>query len=227
KVKPVAELSLLRAAVSLSSILLQLWLAANLLAVNIYQMTYNSWVTIVSCTNNEAEMFSMLYSYVNFISVFVAPALGVLVDCLVRRARRRGQSYRDRRTKEIQANIVPLLLTTVCTFCMYLPLLFFHPAGVYCSLVFMALTRPCIVAVATAYLRIRFPVEHFNRLVGIHFTVASALIMLQFPQYKWSQHMYLPAHATMLVIIAVSALNPLHLLVRPLFVSSLGSERQA
>ncbi|XP_018013380.1 equilibrative nucleobase transporter 1, partial [Hyalella azteca] len=128
-VKEVQELSLLRALVTLSSILLQVWLTANLLAVNIYQLTYNYWITIVSCTTDEAELFSILYSCVNFISVFV--------DLL-----------------EIRSTIFPLAFTTVCTFCMYLLLLFFHPVGVYCSLVFMALTRPCVVAVATAFVRI-------------------------------------------------------------------------
>lgn len=227
KVKEFEDLSLVGATFSVSSILLQVWLCTSLLAMNVYQMTYNYWITIVSCTTKEAETFSVVYSYVNFVSIFIAPLFGLFVDCLVSRARRMGRSYRERRAKEIQANIVPMLITTLCTLAMYACLLFFRPVGVFLSLAFMTIARPCIVSVSTAYMRIRFPVEHFNRLVGIHFTLASMILLLQYPQFQWSQNMYMAAHGTVLLLLAFSLLNPLHLVVRPLFINSMGSPRQA
>lgn len=36
----------------------------------------------------------------------------------------------------------------------------------------------------------RFPAGHFNRLLGIYGTVASALLFLQYPHFMWAQHMY-------------------------------------
>lgn len=175
-----------------------------------------SMLLVVSCTIKEAESFSVAYSYINMVSVFVSPFLGLLVDCLISRARSKGdanlvndtniywiinlrfhilivwttlrymiliiyiipcivavgnyqittfyctymyvtaRSFRELRTKEVQSNILPLLITTIATIAMYVCLMFFHPVGVYISLAFMALARPCVVSVATAYLRIRW-----------------------------------------------------------------------
>ena len=59
------------------------------------------------------------------------------------------------RIKEIQANFWPLFVTSLAVTGMYLGLFFFHPASIYLSLVSMVVARPCIIAISTAYLRIR------------------------------------------------------------------------
>lgn len=200
---------------SASSFLHQLWFFVNLLAINNYQQSYNVWITSSSCSVTEAGLYSMLFSYSNLLTVFFGPVGGVFTDYMIRKAYRTPNEL-DRRVKEVQASFWPLLVTTVFTSIMYACLLFFHPAAIYVSLLCMVVSRPCIIAVSTAYLRIRFPAGHFNRLLGIYGTVASALLFLQYPHFMWAQHMYYAAHALILAVLAVSFLNPIHLLFTPL-----------
>lgn len=45
QLKKFKDLSLVMATISLSSILHQFWFSSNMMAINIYQMTFNYWIT--------------------------------------------------------------------------------------------------------------------------------------------------------------------------------------
>ncbi|KAK7086245.1 hypothetical protein SK128_003027 [Halocaridina rubra] len=198
-----------------SSMLHQLWFFVNLFAVNNYQQTYNVWITSSSCSVNEAGLYSMLFSYSNLITVFISPMGGAFTDYMVKKAGKTPNEL-DKRVKEVQASFWPLLVTTISTVAMYASILFYHPAAIYVSLIAMIVARPCIIAVSTAYVRIRFPGDHFNRLLGIYGTVTSVLLFLQYPHFMLAQKMYYIAHGLTLAILAISFMNPIHLLFTPL-----------
>ncbi|XP_076032092.1 equilibrative nucleobase transporter 1-like [Oratosquilla oratoria] len=196
---------------TLSSGLNQYWFTISLMSVNIYQQTYNMWISSTSCTVAEATLFSNLFSYSSFVTVFFAPLGGIMADCMIRRAGKEKNASR-RRYLEIRASFLPLMITNILLLSMYSCLFVFHPISIVLSLLFMLVARPFIVAVFTAYVRIRFPASHFNRLMGIYGTVMSVLLLVQFPHFIWSQHMYNTAHALIVVLNLLAFLNPLHLL---------------
>ncbi|XP_045605355.1 equilibrative nucleobase transporter 1 isoform X5 [Procambarus clarkii] len=198
-----------------SSYLHQFWFFIMLFAINVYQQTYNVWVTGSSCSVREAGLYSMFFSYSNLFTVFFGPLGGAFTDYMVRRARDTPSEV-GRRVKEIQAPFWPLLISSLATTITYACILVFRPLAVYISLVAMVVARPCVIAVSTAYLRIRFPAEHFNRLLGIYGSVSSLLMFLQYPHFMWAQHMYYPAHALVLALLVLSYTNPIHLLFTPL-----------
>lgn len=198
-----------------SSFLHQYWFFMALFAVNNYQQTYNIWITTTACSVREAGLYSLIYSYGSLFCVFFGPLGGAFTDYMVRRASK-TRSELSRRVKEIQASFWPLLVTSMSTTITYISILFFHPAAIYISIVSLFITRPCAVAVSNAYLRIRFPADHFNRLLGIYGTVTSLLMFMQYPHFMWAQQMYYPAHITVLVLLALSYMNPIHLLFTPL-----------
>lgn len=212
---PSKELPLSTSLWSGSSMLHQLWFFVSLFAINNYQQTYNVWVTASSCSVSEAGLYSMLFSYSNLVTVFFGPIGGAFTDYMVRRARRTNNEL-DRRVKEVQSSFWPLTVTSISSTIMYSCLFFFHPIAIYISLAAMVISRPCVFAVSTAYIRMRFPADHFNRLLGIYGTITSALLFLQYPHFKWAQHMYYAAHALVVALLAFTYLNPIHLLFKPL-----------
>ncbi|XP_064093567.1 equilibrative nucleobase transporter 1-like [Macrobrachium nipponense] len=216
KEAPSKELPLSSSLWSGSSMLHQLWFFVSLFAINNYQQSYNVWVTASSCSVSEAGLYAIIFSYSNLVTVFFGPIGGAFTDYMVRRAGRSTNNELDRRVKEVQASFCPLLVTSICCTIMYSCLLFFHPIAIYVSLAAMVIARPCVFAVSTAYIRIRFPADHFNRLLGIYGTVTSALLFLQYPHFKWAQHMYYAAHALIIAILMFTYLNPIHLLFKPL-----------
>lgn len=204
-----------RSLLSGSSFLHTYWYFLNLLAINIYQQTYNVWVTASSCSVREAGWYSILFSYSNLVTVFFGPLGGAFTDYMVRRAGNTSSELR-RRVMEVQAPFLPLLVSSLATTAMYMCIFIFHPAAIYISLVAMVLARPCTIAISTAYIRIRFPADHFNRLLGIYGTISSVLMFLQYPQFVWAQNMYYAAHAMVLALQVLSYMNPIHLLFTPL-----------
>lgn len=199
---------------SLSSFLHQVWYFLGLLVMNNYQQNYNVWVNMSTCSVEEAGKLSAIYSYSNLVTVFFGPMGGAFTDYMVRRAGKTTNELR-RRVKEIQASFWPLLVANITTTVMYGCMLFLTPTAVYISLLCMVVCRPCNIAVSTAYLRIRFPADHFNRLLGIYGTITSLLMFIQYPHFIWAQHFYYTAHGLVLVLSLLSAINPLHLLVTP------------
>ncbi|XP_068213171.1 equilibrative nucleobase transporter 1-like [Palaemon carinicauda] len=222
---PVNELPLSKSLWSGSSMLHELWFFVSLFAINNYQQTYNVWVTASSCDVSEAGFYSMLFSYSNLVTVFFGPIGGMFTDYMVRRAERTNNEL-DRRVKEIQASFWPLLVTSISSTVMYACLLFIHPVAIYISLAAMVISRPCVFAVSTAYIRMRFPATHFNRLLGIYGTVTSVLLFLQYPHFKWAQHMYYVAHAAVVALLVLTYINPIHLLFKPLMRKAVSTRDQ-
>lgn len=201
---------------STSSNLHQYFFFVCLFAINVYQQTYNVWINLASCSVEEAGTYTEIFSYSNLITVFFGPLGGAFTDFMVRRAQRTAPDDLSRRVKEVQASFWPLLVTVVSTAVMYGCKFFLHPAAVYLSIICMVICRPCVIAVSTAFIRIRFPVDHFNRLMGIYGTVAAALMFLQYPHFIWAQHMYYTANGFVLVMTVLCVIYPIHLLFTPL-----------
>ncbi|KAL7647099.1 UNVERIFIED_CONTAM: hypothetical protein RMT77_002357 [Armadillidium vulgare] len=204
--------SLLESLNTLSSYLHLYWFLILLVCVNFYQQIYNLWITASTCSEEEVGLYSSLFSYSNLVSVFCAPIGGIFTDFLVRRARKNEVDHIAFLTKEIQANFTPLFLTTLFTMLMHCCVFFFSETAILISLVSMIIVRPCVVAISTAYLRIRFPGSHFNRLLGIYCTIASAFMFVQYPFFKLAQDNYYLAQGILAFMLAISFLNPLHIL---------------
>nr|XP_053639699.1 LOW QUALITY PROTEIN: equilibrative nucleobase transporter 1-like [Cherax quadricarinatus] len=157
------------------------------------------------------NLYSAHYYYCPPQRHYVYPSL-----CPSRPSPSSASSELRRRVMEVQAPFLPLLVTSLATTAMYMCIFIFHPAAIYISLVAMVLARPCTIAISTAYIRIRFPADHFNRLLGIYGTISSVLMFLQYPQFVWAQNMYYAAHAMVLALQVLSYMNPIHLLFTPL-----------
>ncbi|XP_076061182.1 equilibrative nucleobase transporter 1-like [Oratosquilla oratoria] len=194
------------------------WFIIVMFAVYNFQQLFSLWVYHSSCSVKEAGFYTVLFTYSTFLTVFIAPLSGMLIDCLLRRVYK-DESTPSRHIREIRCCFFPLLLTTVLVLGMYICILFFHPASVIVGIVCAGIAKPFVSAVFTTYVRIRFPGEHFNLLMGLYYSVMTPFLFLHYPHLLWSLQMYIPAHMLVLGLLALTLLNPLHLLLEPLIES--------
>jgi len=125
----------------------------------------------------------------------------------------------ERRVKRIQSGFWPLFITTVtlliCVICHF----FDTSEFIYVSIVFITIYRAFLLAVGSAFLRIRFHGDHFNRLLGIMSSVSAVISLLQIPLFTWessaqSNVIYVNIFNTVLAVFVLS--NPLYLIISPL-----------
>ncbi|XP_063594930.1 equilibrative nucleobase transporter 1-like [Penaeus indicus] len=161
--------------------------------------------------NDDAWVFSSLFSVSAFVSPFISPMPGFAMD-LLKKSKLEGLSSTERRIQEMKSPALPSLALTGIVAVMYTCLFFKTPAAVYLALVCLMLARPSVIAIGNSFVRARFPGDHFHRLIGIYGTIVSVLTILQYPHFLWAQHDYYGAQGFMMAMLAVSCVQPFHLL---------------
>ncbi|XP_047494530.1 equilibrative nucleobase transporter 1-like isoform X2 [Penaeus chinensis] len=205
------ELPLRKSFLSLSSFTYQLWFFINLFSIVLFNTFFNSWISSISSTGDEAWVFSSLFSVSAFVSPFISPMPGFAMD-LLKKSKLEGLSSTERRVQEMRSPALPSLVLTGTVAVMYSCLFFKTPAAVYLALVCLMLARPSVIAIGNSFVRARFPGDHFHRLIGIYGTIVSVLTILQYPHFLWAQHDYYGAQGFMMAMVVVSCVQPFHLL---------------
>lgn len=103
---------------------------------------------------------------------------------MVERANREEDPF-EQKLKRAISGFWPLTITHLSLVLILICRFFNSETAIYASIVFITMLRSFLIAVASAYLRIRFPADHFNRLLGIMSTVGSIFTLLQFPLFVW------------------------------------------
>ncbi|XP_027207320.2 equilibrative nucleobase transporter 1 isoform X1 [Penaeus vannamei] len=186
------------------------WVFSNMFCVVLFSTYFNSWVNKFSETTEEAAHYSRMYGYANMLCFFVSPLPGLLVDAIATRFQK-GKTGLEKHIASVQATIIPMILVTLTVTVQLGSLMFQGPAAVYIGLVCLSINRPSCLAVGNPLIRIRFPVEHFNRVVGFQGTAVALLTLLQYPHFTWVQYQHTIAFAVTLFALSLNLTHPLHL----------------
>ncbi|XP_064116020.1 equilibrative nucleobase transporter 1-like isoform X1 [Macrobrachium nipponense] len=198
---------------SVSMALLQFWLFNNMLAVTIFGTYFNSWINKFSQSNEEAAYYSRMFGYANVLCVFTTPLPGLFID-LLSAYYKRGKTGVEEKMATVQAMIAPMMIISFTVAVQISCFFFFSPWAVYLGLFCLAINRPGCLGVGIPFMRSRFPADHFNRMIGIQGTVISLLSTLQYLHFTWTQSNYYTAIGTLVSLLALSFVQPLHLFDR-------------
>lgn len=172
---------------SLSSLaynLHQLWFSWMITYMLLYVGSMNSWTQRVTPSKSNQMAFLNLYGIIQVLALVISPLAGVLMDWQLSRANLEPDPM-EKRIKQIQSGFWPLFITNltllVCVVCHY----FDNEWFIYTSIVFVTIYRAFLLAVGSAFLRIRFHPTHFNRLLGIMSSVSAVISLLQIPLFSW------------------------------------------
>ncbi|KAJ6222142.1 hypothetical protein RDWZM_000687 [Blomia tropicalis] len=209
-----------------------LWISLSSFAYNLHQMWFSwmitymllyvgsmgMWTERVTTDRSHQSSFINLYGIVQVLALVISPMAGLLMDWQLTRANTELDPL-ERRVKRVQSGFWPLFITSVtlliCVLCHY----FDTAQVIYTSIVFITIYRAFLLAVGSAFLRIRFHGDHFNRLLGIMSSVSAVISLLQIPLFKWegsasSNVLYVNIFNTILALLIMS--NPIYLMITPL-----------
>ncbi|KAK7058677.1 hypothetical protein SK128_011059 [Halocaridina rubra] len=117
----------------------------------------------------------------------------------------------DTRVARLQAMILPLLMVSVICMvqlsCMYSS----SSWAVYLSLTCLVINRSSCWGVGSLFIRARFPVDHFNRIIGIYGSSLALLSLLQCLHLLWLQKHFLIALAFLIGVVLTTFVHPLFL----------------
>ncbi|XP_067126323.1 equilibrative nucleobase transporter 1-like isoform X2 [Centruroides vittatus] len=159
------------------------------LSIIIYLGSFNWWIT--KLTSNQEE--------------------GILLDSAVKKAQEEEDPIL-RKKKSQRAGFYSLIICSTVATSMIACRTISNVTAVYFSLVFYVLSRPILNSVSPGYVRIRFPQEHFNKLIGIFGTVTCISSVLQYPLFLWMQKDFMTNNLFLIGLFALTFINPLHLL---------------
>lgn len=101
-----------------------------------------------------ASNFSKIFGMVQVLALILAPMAGLVMDHQVNSAAKFSDPF-TRKLKQIQSGFWPMLFTTLTLAAILVCRFFNSTTAVYTSILFITLLRSFLVAVASAYLRIR------------------------------------------------------------------------
>ncbi|OTF74263.1 hypothetical protein BLA29_005671, partial [Euroglyphus maynei] len=164
------ELPLRVSLLSISFLMHQLWFSW----INTYMVLYSGsmalWLDRVTDDDHEKGRFTQTFGLVQVSALIIAPIAGDIIDRIVRRAQN-VQDGNHRRLIQAQSGFGPILFTTLTLLAAVICRFFDTSIAVYLSIIFITILRALFIAVASAYLRVRYPANHFNRLNGIMCTI--------------------------------------------------------
>jgi hypothetical protein len=136
----------------------QLWFSWLNAYMVLYSGSMNLWLDRVTSDTQRAGGFTEIFGIVQVGGLIIAPIAGLFMDYNILRANRETDPFK-RKIRRAQSGFWPILLTTI-VLSISVKCRFFNTAGaVYSSIVFIALLRSFSVAVASAYLRIRYKIN--------------------------------------------------------------------
>jgi hypothetical protein len=151
KYVPPLKLSLM----SWSFNLYQWWYSWFFTYMVLYIGSLNLWAEIVTNDLQTASKFAQIYGLAQLTSLVLAPIPGIFMDLSIKKANEETDPF-ERKLKRFQSCFWPIsvtsLLATACLICQF----FKTEIAIYISIAFMTLFRLFVMAVGTAYIRIRF-----------------------------------------------------------------------
>ncbi|XP_074598968.1 equilibrative nucleobase transporter 1-like isoform X2 [Brevipalpus obovatus] len=177
---------------SIPFLLHQWWFSWLITYMIMYVGVLNLWLSRVTSTKSEASFFTKLYGGTQISALVIAPLAGFWLDHQVNKAEMENDPV-ERRLKRYKAGFWPLFVTTSTLTGIHVCRFFDTKLAVNFSIFFITFLRAFLVAVGSAFLRIRFPAEHFSKLLGIMSTFGAVISLLQFPLFVWESAV--PHHA--------------------------------
>ncbi|UYV79422.1 hypothetical protein LAZ67_17002544 [Cordylochernes scorpioides] len=177
--------------------------------------------------HRQASWYIRLFGLAQLSGFVLSPLSGMIMDRGINKASNEmtrfvcvAENDPDlKRLRQYQSGFWTVSFTTVTLASILVCKLFHHEVAVYFSVAAVTVLRSLLVAVATSYLRARFPADHFNPLLGIMSTAASVASLLQFPLFVWeanSGHHILQINLFQFVMLALISAFPLQMLITPL-----------
>ena len=125
-----------------------------------------------------ASNFSKIFGVVQILCLVIAPIAGLIMDHQVNKANLEVDPIK-RQLNRIQAGFWPMMFTTSTLSAILICRFFNNPVAIYTSIIFITLLRSFLIAVASAYLRIRFV---FLLVITLSFNPSFSLSVLLFPE---------------------------------------------
>ncbi|XP_055940776.1 equilibrative nucleobase transporter 1-like [Argiope bruennichi] len=214
------EIPLRRSLLSVSFLLHQYWFCWILLYTIIYVGTLHLWAERTTTDRSEDAFFSEIYGIFQISGIFLAPIGGIFMDWSIRRvSKSENLDPSDHMLKVLRSCFWPMFLTTLLEVVAQVCKFFNLRSAIYVSIVSVTLLRAFFISIGTAYLRIRFPAEHFNRLLGIMSTCSAMFCLFQFPLFLWessSRQNVLYVNIFDSVCLAIAMIQPLLLVATPI-----------
>ncbi|CAL1299553.1 unnamed protein product [Larinioides sclopetarius] len=214
------EIPLRRSLLSVSFLLHQYWFCWILLYTIIYVGTLHLWAERTTTDRSEDALFSEIYGIFQISGVFLAPIGGIFMDWSIRRVSKSEKlDPSDHMIQVLRSCFWPMFLTTLLEVVAQVCKFFNLRSAIYVSIVSVTLLRAFFISIGTAYLRIRFPAEHFNRLLGIMSTCSAIFCLFQFPLFIWessSRQNVLYVNIFDSVCLVIAMIHPLLLVATPL-----------
>lgn len=139
---------------SLAYNLHQLWFSWMITYMLLYVGSMNMWTQRVTSEKARQSSYINFYGIVQVTALLISPLAGLLMDWQLNKANRISDEL-EKRVKRIQSGFWPLLITNLtllgCVLCHY----FDTEAVIYISIVCVTIYRAFLLAVGSAFLRIR------------------------------------------------------------------------
>ncbi|XP_054719767.1 equilibrative nucleobase transporter 1-like [Uloborus diversus] len=214
----VKERPLRESLLSASFMMHQYWFCWLLLYTIIYIGTLHLWIDRTTTDPDEDSLFSEVYGLSQVTGLFLAPIGGIFMDWSIRRVAKKEGDGEQNLLRVIRSCFWPMFLTTVLEMIAQVCKFFNTNSAIYVSIVAVTMLRAFFLSIGTAYLRIRFPAEHFNRLLGIMSTISAIISLFQYPLFLWESSS--PKNALYVNVfdtfcLAVAFIHPILLVVTP------------
>ncbi|OTF73061.1 Major Facilitator-like protein [Euroglyphus maynei] len=152
-----------------------------------YVGSLDLWTKRVTEDRTSQSLFLNIYGIVQVLALVVSPIAGLLMDWQLSKTMNEKDPL-EKRIRQAQSGFLPLFITSftliICVVCHY----FDRKEFIYASIVFITIYRSFLLAVGSAFLRIRFHADHFNQLLGIMSSVSAVISLLQIPLYSWEKN---------------------------------------
>ncbi|KAJ6215554.1 hypothetical protein RDWZM_010054 [Blomia tropicalis] len=160
--------------------------------LNTYMVLYSGslvlWLSRV--TDNEHMISTIIQSFglIQSTALFIAPMAGYIMDnrIMVAKNTKSNEPIRQR-LASAQSAFRSMIITNLALSGGTIARFYDHPIGVYVSIIFITLLRSFLIAVASAYIRVRFPQSHFSRLNGVMCTVGAFFSLLNSPLFYYER----------------------------------------
>jgi len=198
---------------SISSVLSCYWMFINTISPIIFAAFYNPWIEKIATNAEEVGIYVWLYGYANIACMLFTLVPGLLIHastiCFI--GKKTGFCAQ---INELQSLTVPLTFVCIISTVQFGCLLFETPIAIYISLAALAVCRPLAFGVGYPFLRLRFPGEHFDRMVGTHGTLKAFLTLLQYPFFICAQTYHDECVWFGVGLLILGLVHPAHLLSR-------------
>lgn len=115
----------------------------------------NLWIRRITEDSAKASFYLKIYGLLQVFSLILAPMAGAIMDFEVNKASKEKDPHK-RRIKMAKAGFWPILMTNLSLTGVIICKFFDHEIAIYISIVLNTFLRSFLIAVASAYLRIRW-----------------------------------------------------------------------